>query len=415
MNKKVMVIGAGRGQLNIMRLLHRYGCHVIAVSKPGDFPGFAEADDCLYLDIREKEAILAYAQEQNIVGIVTDQLDEGVTTVAYVAEKMGLAGITYDVACKFTDKFYMRQEAAKAGIHVPYHVRVSDLSEAEHALKNDPQLQFPLIIKPELSSASKGVRKIHNIEELRQYFEAAKRHSNNGYVLLEQFITGIEYVVNSFTRDYQTTDLIVGHREYFKVPDVFIPCATFFRDAESAVTPLERRLKETNQRLVSTLRLPFGITQAEYMYDEKNDTIYLGEIAARGGGVFTSSHLIPYACGVDANDLLIREILHCPEKLRIQLKHGASAYICYLVPKGIVQSIEGIEAVQRIPGVRRAFFDNIAVGMESKSILDKYARKGPILVRGKDMEECRRIGDEVQKTLDIRVSSDGKIVPVLWK
>jgi len=49
---KVMVLGAGRGQLPIINLFHYYGQKVLVVSPNGDYPGFKVADDVIYEDVR---------------------------------------------------------------------------------------------------------------------------------------------------------------------------------------------------------------------------------------------------------------------------------------------------------------------------------------------------------------------------
>ena len=43
--KKVLVIGAGIGQINIVRLARAKGCHVTVVSIKGDYPCIPLADD----------------------------------------------------------------------------------------------------------------------------------------------------------------------------------------------------------------------------------------------------------------------------------------------------------------------------------------------------------------------------------
>ena len=98
----VMVLGAGRGQIPIMNLCHKYGWNVIAISPKGDYPGLEIADEVSYINVKDYESVLNLAREKEISAILTDQLDAGVMTAAYVAENMGLNGITTKVAEKFT-------------------------------------------------------------------------------------------------------------------------------------------------------------------------------------------------------------------------------------------------------------------------------------------------------------------------
>lgn len=414
MNNYVIVLGAGRGQIPVMELCHQYGYSVIAVSPKGNYPGFQVADISLFEDVKNKEAVLKFAREYNIKGILTDQLDEGVPTAAYVSEKMNLNGIAYDVSLKFTNKFLMRKAAETAGITVPKSFVAKEIETAFETINGDKDFTYPLIIKPVDSSASRGIHIIRESKDLSDCFADCKSYSKSGDVIIEQFIVGKEFVVDAFTKDYQVKNLIVGHRDYFNIPDTFIPNATVFLDADSAVSPIEEKIKEINEKLIQEFGLKFGITHAEYLYAEETNTVYLVEIAARGGGVFISSDLIPAACGVNANDLLVREVLGLHNEKDIFLKSGASAYFCYLVPEGEIISIRNTDKIDNISGVRKAFFDNIAVGMHTKSIRDKSSRKGPILISGRTKEDCYTVIEKVKQSMEIKVKTRNGIENIIW-
>lgn len=408
--KKVLVIGAGRGQVPIIDLLHKYGAYVCVVSPEGNYPGLRIADEVFYEDVKSIQAILMYAKKAKITAIVTDQLDEGVLTSAVIAEELGLKGIGKQVARKFTDKYEMRQAAKKIGIAVPRSMKFKSLEEISEAEIK----KFPLMMKPLDSAASKGVYKILSYKDITKYFEKSKSYSNSGEVILEEFIEGKEYVVDAYTEKGEVTNLIVGHREYFNIDNTFIPKATLFVDAISATNHIEQKIKEINTKIVKGFGLQFGITHGEYLYNEKEDEVYLVEIAARGGGVFISSDLIPLCCGVNANELLVRCVLGLENK-EINLTKGAAAYFCYLTPQGQVCQLNNIAEAEKCEGVYKCFFDNIYLGMQTDAITNKASRKGPILVFGKNKEECYRAIKKVQEILDIRIQTQDGIKPIIWE
>ncbi|MBP9989029.1 MAG: ATP-grasp domain-containing protein [Ruminococcus sp.] len=408
--KKIMVLGAGRGQIPIIELAKKYDCEVVAVSPEGNYPGLKIADKVIYENVKDMEKVLCVAQEEQIDGIVTDQLDAGVLTCSYVAEKMGIKGIGYNTALKFTDKFEMRKAAFEAGVAVPEFVSVSS---PDDFYKID-KLGFPLIMKPVDSSASRGVKRVENFEEFKAYYDFTRNYSKSGQVIVEKLLSGKEFVVEAFTKSNRITNLCIGHRDYFDIPGTFIPNATVFLDAQSANSDVEKKILETNEKLIKAYGLPFGITHGEYIYDDKTDTVYLVEIAARGGGVFISSELIPACCSVNANDLLIREVLGIDNDKEIEIKKGSSAYFCYLTPNGIVSRLDDIDKVERIDGVVKAFFDNIELGAVSKSILDKSSRKGPILVKGLTKEDCYNVIDKIKKTVKIEVTENKDVKNIIW-
>lgn len=63
--KKLMILGAGIYQVPLIRKAREMGLETIAVSIPGDYPGFACADRVLYLNTRDSEGILKAAQQKH--------------------------------------------------------------------------------------------------------------------------------------------------------------------------------------------------------------------------------------------------------------------------------------------------------------------------------------------------------------
>ena len=117
MMKKIMIIGAGDFQLPLVQKAAE-SCHVILVAPAIGEEFLPYIDKKYLLDVRKKEEILAIARQEQIDGVITDQTDIAVRSVAYVAEQMGLPGIGYETGCLFTDKRLMREKMEALGIPV---------------------------------------------------------------------------------------------------------------------------------------------------------------------------------------------------------------------------------------------------------------------------------------------------------
>ncbi len=102
--EKLMIVGTGKFQVPIIGQAKQMGFETIVISIGGNYPGLSIADRSCEVDVREKETILEIAKREGICGIVTDQTDMTVPTVAYVAEKMRLPGIGYECALRITNK-----------------------------------------------------------------------------------------------------------------------------------------------------------------------------------------------------------------------------------------------------------------------------------------------------------------------
>jgi carbamoyl-phosphate synthase large subunit len=408
---KVMVLGASQCQVPIIRQAQDMGFEVIVVSIGGNYPGFSVADKAYEIDVRDREQILQVARKEGISGILTDQTDIPVLTVAYVADKMGLPGIGYDCALRFTNKYEMRQYCQRIGIPVPKHVQVGSCREA---LSVAADLQFPLVIKPVDSQGSRGVAKVPGMAELEAAFGKAINFSAVHQAILEEFCTGKEIVIEGFMGSNDFVNLVIGDREYFNMSDMFIPSRTIF---PSNVHPeLQEELFDLNSRLIKGFNPKFGITHSEFLVDESTGEIKLVETAVRGGGVFISSDLIPLASGVDANRLLI-EYATGTGNASIdvdQIRHHASAYLCFFLPEGHIRSIRGVSEARSIKGVHKVFLDNLQVGDTVGPMTDKTMRKGPILISAENRPQLDEIIAEVQNTLKIEVQTSSGVGSMVW-
>jgi biotin carboxylase len=406
-----MVLGAGQCQVPIIQQAQEMGFSVITVSVGGNYPGFSIADKFYEIDVRDKEKILQVAAREKIVGILTDQTDLPVPTVAHVAEKLGLPGIGYDCALRFTNKYRMRQSCEQLGIPVPRHTQAASWQEAMPLIAD---FSFPLVLKPVDSQGSRGVVRVNSGDELRKIFDQVLKYSAAGQVIVEEFVQGREIVVEGFKSDNIFVNLVIGDRRYFDLPNMFIPRQTLF---PSAISPeSQKRILELNIRLIRGFDPRFGITHSEYLVNEETGEIHLVETAIRGGGVFISSDLIPLASNIDADSLLIR--LATGEGGVIlneeNIAEKASAYLCFYMPPGRIHHIHGVKKLREIPGVHAVYLDDLSVDSITSNLTDKTMRKGPILIAADDRPGLEKIAKEVRQALSVEVETSDGLKGIIW-
>lgn len=407
----VLILGAGRGQMPIFHICKNLGYKVAFVTPEGDYPGIGEAE-VHFADVRDSEAVTRIAEKVRPCAIITDQLDAGVYSCAYASDALGLIGIGKDVARRFTNKVTMRDEAVRAGVACPDYKAVHSLEEAKEVAQ---QFSFPLIMKPSDNASSRGIHMIDSLEELETFYAESSDYSTDSVVLLESYVKGQEYIVDSFTSNYEVNNLVIGKSDYFDIPKRFVPKGRIFRDASIADSHVEQKVLEANERLIKAFGLPFGITHGEFLYDATSDTVYLVEIAARGGGEFISGTIIPEASGVAANECMVKHALGLEYHIPKERKKAAAGYFSYMLPEGVIESIKGVEEVKNIPGVIEPFFDNIEVGMQNPPISDKASRKGPLIVGAPTREECMAIRQKIIDVLDIQTrTQSGPLQGIIW-
>ena len=116
MKDTLMILGANTLQIPLIERANQLGYNTLVISPNREEPGHKISKYSEYYDIRDEINIVKLAEKYNICGVITDQTDLPVRTIAYVAEKMELPGNDYSVACLFTDKFLMRERCKELGI-----------------------------------------------------------------------------------------------------------------------------------------------------------------------------------------------------------------------------------------------------------------------------------------------------------
>lgn len=411
--KNVMILGAAAGQMPFIKICKEKGYRVIAVSPEGDYPGFDIADEVVYADTSDKDTILKHAIEYNIDAILTDQTDVAVPSVAYVSEKMGLRSIGYHKAMIFSDKYSMRVEAQRCGIHVPVFYKANSEDEAIGIIES---MDLPVVVKPTRNSGSRGVRKITCESEISEAVKDAFGESRISEIIIEKFINGKEYLVDGFALDNQYINTDVGEKQYFDLNGKYVSKMCMFSSARGNLDDVERKVLETNKQLVERIGLPFGITHAEYIYSYDDNEVYLVEIAARGGGVFLSSDLTPRASGITTNEYLIDYVVEGKtiDVNKLDFKKGVASWRCFTFIPGKIHSIEGQKETSEIPGVFKVCLEDLYIGKRIAEIKDDKGKYGPILIEADSKEECLRIMSEVEKSLRITTEHNGIISEMVW-
>lgn len=410
--QKLLVIGAGIGQIPIINKAKERGINISVVTLPGKQPGIELADDVFYSDIHDRDAIVTWAKEHGITAVISDQNDLMNPTVAYVAEKLGLPGNKFDQVMAYCNKNTYRENCDKIGNPTPMHVAV-DSVDYDFSTFDCP---LPWIVKPADSQSSVGVQKIEKMEELKPALEAALSHSKTHSAIVEEFFTGHEIVCEGFINDGKFYLLAFADRKYFVLKDLLIPSQTVFPSLVKK--DLLDSVLECEKRMASYINPSFAIVHSEYLVNEETGEIRVVESALRGGGVYISSHLIPLATGIDINNVLLDKVLGVDvdvDKVFEERKDAASGYVCFYLPEGIVKKVEGIDELQTLPFVKMVCLDMIQVGQKTEPMLHKGLRKGPILVAGENREDLERNIKTVQNTLKVEVKSpDGEIKGIIW-
>ncbi len=407
MDKKILILGAGEGQVPLIKRAKEAGWKTIVVSPKGDYPGFSLADSIRNLDITNKERVLELAIEEKVDAVASDQTDVSMPTVLFVAESLGLPHIQCEDISRFHLKSTMRQVCHENGIPtIPFCIADS-VEEAKSFYLSLPNGKA--IIKPIDSQGSRGIKKVVSLDEMPMAFSQALGFSKAGRVVIESFIDGEEIEVDSVVKDGTVIATLIG--------DVYN-----FNDSYSAyerVYPtqlprkLQQQIKEDNAQVLKVLGLNTGWTHGEYIVS--NGQVFLLEVGARGGGNFIGSHIVKTMLGVGTDEMAFDTA--CGDDSfykKVSLRDVYCAYKCFYLPKGVVQSVCIDYELLHQPYVRTHNLDGIHPGVSSHGLIDKTTRY-TVVVEANTREQLRNRMLKIENSIKINVLTEVGILGVVWR
>lgn len=297
--KSILLLGGSAAQLIAIEKAKDLGYRTIVCDYLDDNPGQFIADTFYLASTTDKETILEIAKKEKIDGIVAYSSDPAAPTAAYVANKLGLPGLEYSIACKFCEKQQFRDFLKENGFNVPKSISLKGPFEVSNIELSG--FNFPVIVKPTDSSGSKGVAVLQNKDGLEKALEYAKTYSRNGILILEEFIQRdhpfvIEAEIFAINGKVVSWGLINSIRDNDSNP--LLPSAYSY--------PLEldenrkRIVKEEISKLISSTGNTSGAFNIEMIID-KNNQLYFLDAGPRNGG----NKLPEYISMISGKDIVV--------------------------------------------------------------------------------------------------------------
>ncbi len=210
MNKKILILGTGNAQEDIIRYCKEQGLEVHACSYIKGDKAEKYVDKFSLINIIDVEKIKEYIVENKIDYVYSVGSDIAMPTVTRVAEDLKLPAFTTpETAYICNNKNELREYL---GRDFEGNLNYCVLTEKPEEIS----LEFPLIMKPVDSQGQRGVIKVYDIEELKANFDTSMSYSNIKKVIVEEFVDGDEISVNTFMKDGKMVFSLVSDREVWE-------------------------------------------------------------------------------------------------------------------------------------------------------------------------------------------------------
>jgi biotin carboxylase len=381
-----------------LKIAREMGLEVIAVDADSEAANIPLADRFEKVDLKDREGVEVFArslaEDCKLVGIMTAGTDFS-ATVAWVAEKLNLPGISYEAALDASDKERMRGRFRAVGLPSPEFIILKSAPEEGFTLP----FQWPAVVKPVDNMGARGCRRVDGFADLKAAVTDALRFSRSGRAIVEEYMEGPEFSVDALVYDGEITICGFADRHIF-FPPYFIEMGhTMPSSFEPTVV---ESLLEVFRRGVRALGITNGAAKGDIKLTPRGPMI--GEIAARLSGGYMSGWTYPYSSGV------------LPTKGAIEIAIGKKPggltpewdWVCaeraFISIPGKVSAIRGAEKARFMPYVRDLFM-RIGPGSEVTFPGNNVQKAGNVLSAAPGRDDAINSAEKAACSILIRLEA----------
>lgn len=394
MNKKsVLIFGVGELQRSIILRAKRMGLYTVGIDPCADAVCRDTVDAFEVVGGQDFEGTCAVVEKYGINAIVTAATDKPLVMMARIAEKYGFPFYSVETAQWSTDKFQMKHRFELGGVPHAQGRLISKVEETEG-------LVFPLIVKPRDNSGSRGVKLCRNTEELKASIEEALENSKLDTVLVEEFIEGPEYSIESlhYFEDSQQPKCKNEVIQYTEKKTTEFPYNVELGHKQPA--NLSEEQKNAIRDIVSKIGKAMNFVNCPSHTELKiNDRgIFVIETSPRLGGDYITSTLTPLSTGINLEDQLLHIALGEPVDTKTGRVEKTSGVHFFCLPEGRVAKIDtkALEEASNWLGIY-SFNLKLKEGDEVHQITSSLNRYGEFIVKAEDREELDRLMSAYEK------------------
>ena len=274
-DKKLLIQGAGRGNLGFIKTAKEHGVYTVVTGLGGEYPCNPYADKLRNADISDPDVVLKVAIEENVDGAIICCSDTGLKAIGRCNDVMGLTGLTEKSADESSNKLLMKQRLVDAGVRTAMFNKVTNEEELDVVVA---KIGYPLIIKAVDLQGSRGINIVRDDSNLKSAFKDTMSLTRQNFCIVEQFLVGKEYGAQAFV--YQGEVLFVlPHGDETLMCRTAVPVGHYMPYEIS-----ESLLEDTSQQVKEAIKaLAFDNCAVNVDLIEKDGKAYIIELTGRVG------------------------------------------------------------------------------------------------------------------------------------
>jgi len=400
MNKTILVIGSGKYQLSALKKIKKLRYYLIAVDGDKNSPGKEIADKFLNIDIKDTKKILLALQKEkiDIDYCMCFATELALRTVAQINKAFNLPGLTKQMVDIATNKFLQREIQKEIGLPYPkFFVSHKGDNILQKARKT--KVAYPVIVKPVDNSGSRGVYISYNEKDLlRNSRQSIKFSSFDQNIVVEEFIPGIEFTIESLINNNHIYHLAISEKR--KPVNNFTVSTELFYNSP-LVERLRPKIESQLTKFFKKCNFNNTVTHTEMLYSFKDHLLYIVETTVRAGGFGIFDKITPKVSGLDVVSLTISSLMG--EKASIPVIQQNSCVLRFFTGnKGTVKNISiSNDIIKNVKDSEYGLF--VKEGDVVGELKDDGSRLGYILAFGQNWKQAFERANQIEYAVKFEI------------
>ncbi|MFD4640807.1 ATP-grasp domain-containing protein [Lentzea sp. NPDC058436] len=316
--------------------------------------------------------------------------EESMGLAVRVAQDLGLAANPAESVHSLNDKVALRRLLDEHGLSPVRHADAPDWRSAAALL---PAFELPVVVKPTQLSGSRGVVLVRDLAEFETWGAALDETGYTGPVLVEEYLTGQEYSVETVSAHGRHHVIGVTHKR-LGAPPLFVEAGHAHPAPESADTDA---IGAVVTAMLDAAGYLTGPAHTELRVTPAGPRII--ESQARLGGD-RIPRLVELATGIDLERAVFAALAGRDPAPRT--RHDVAWIHYFALPPGVLRSVGGLDEIRALPYVDELSFP-FEPGARVPFTVDWRSRHGFVVVSAASHEEAARRVTNVEALLQVAV------------
>lgn len=383
--KKLLINGAGRGNLGIFLAAKNMGVYTIVTGMAG--PCLALADKS-YPEVHpgHPDEVLKVAEQEKVDGVVITCNDMGLESVGRCNDVLHLQGISEESARCAANKLLMKEKLVAHGVRTARFMNVHNETELDNAVKN---LKFPVIVKATDLQGSRGICIVREEKELKTAYAEVMSLTHKDSCIVEEFIEGIEFGAQAFVYNGEVL-FVLPHGDDTVMCKTAVPVGHYMPYVMSETLSADVGLQA--RKAIAALELNNCAVNIDFI--SRGDQAYIIELTGRGGANGLTDITSKYF-GINYYEMMVVTALGGdPRKVfskKLSTPRASVSKMLTSDKSGIAKSV----TIPTLPDTDITMF--IGAGNEVRLFTNSNDDTGQIVVSGFDLDECKQKIDKAQK------------------